>query len=453
MTILKNIRLGLLHVAVAITFVLINGVLNRVMIHDLRILASVVAVLVVLPYLLSPLQVWLGQRSDTHPIVGYRRTPYIALGLLLCVGGAIATPYAALLMAGRFTLGLLLGVLAFGVWGFGYNLAVVAYLSLASDLSSEQQRSRTIAIMWFMMITSIIATAIITSRALEPYSEAQLMRVFWRGGLAALAIGALGLVGLEPRRLTTGNRSPTTERSPQSVVGGQSSVVEQSRASQRAAIRAVLDNPQARIFFVYLILLLAAILGQDILLEPYGAQEFGMSVRETTQLTATWGGMTLVALLAQGLLLSRWMSKQTGALLGGLIATAGLLLIAASGLLDMRTLFVPGIATLGFGTGIATSTNLALMLDMTTAEQAGLFIGAWGVADALSRGAGMLLGGVVRDVVTAATGSPSSGYITVFLLEAIMLAGSLLLLRRIDVGAFRTRQPTLTELVALADAS
>ena len=74
-------RLGLLHVAVAMTFVLINGVLNRVMIHDLGILATVVAVLVVLPYLFSPLQVWIGQYSDTHPIWGYRRTPYIALGM------------------------------------------------------------------------------------------------------------------------------------------------------------------------------------------------------------------------------------------------------------------------------------------------------------------------------------------------------------------------------------
>ena len=44
MSIFKNIRLGLLHVSVAITFVLINGVLNRVMIHDLNILASLVAV-------------------------------------------------------------------------------------------------------------------------------------------------------------------------------------------------------------------------------------------------------------------------------------------------------------------------------------------------------------------------------------------------------------------------
>jgi len=112
MSIFKNIRLGLLHVAVAITFVLINGILNRVMIHDMQILASVVAVLVVLPYLLSPLQVWIGQYSDTHPIMGYRRTPYIALGLLLCIGGAMGTPYVALLMADNFVLGLLLGVLA-----------------------------------------------------------------------------------------------------------------------------------------------------------------------------------------------------------------------------------------------------------------------------------------------------------------------------------------------------
>ncbi len=458
MSILKNIRLGLLHVAVAITFVLINGILNRVMIHDMQILASVVAVLVVLPYLLSPLQVWIGQYSDTHPIAGYRRTPYIALGLLLCIGGAVVTPHVALLMAGNFVLGLLLGVLAFGAWGFGYNLAVVAYLSLASDLSDERHRSRTIAVMWFMMIASVILTAIIASRALEPYSAAQLVRVFRIGGLIALVLGAIGLVGLEPRITTTDHRPLTTDNGSEVVVGRRSpalggverSVVGQSRHSQRAAIRAVINNPQARRFFIYLILLLAAILGQDILLEPYGAQEFGMTVRQTTQLTATWGGMMLIALLLWGLLLSRWLSKKIGALIGALIATAGLLLIAVSGLLDLEALFVPGIAALGFGTGFATSTNLALMLDMTTPEQVGLFIGAWGLADALARGAGMLLGGVVRDLVSGATGNPSSGYITVFLIEAIMLAGSLLLLRALDVTAFRSRQPTLTELVTLA---
>jgi BCD family chlorophyll transporter-like MFS transporter len=211
----------------------------------------------------------------------------------------------------------------------------------------------------------------------------------------------------------------------------------------------VLSNPQARIVFVYLILLLAAILGQDVLLEPYGATAFGMTVKQTTQLTSYWGGATLVALLLHGLVLSRWLDKKSGAIIGAIIATAGLLLIAASGIVGIRALFIPGVVVLGFGTGFSTATNLALMLDMTTSEQVGLFIGAWGVADAMARGLGTLLGGVLRDIVTALTNNPTSGYTTVFLVEAALLAVSLVLLQRINVRAFREHQPTLTELVAI----
>jgi len=160
--------------------------------------------------------------------------------------------------------------------------------------------------------------------------------------------------------------------------------------------------------------------------------------------------MMIVSVIITAIISSRALEPYSDAQLIYVFRTAGLLVIAASGLLDLQALFVPGVAALGFGTGIATAANLALMLDMTTSEQVGLFIGAWGLADALARGAGMLLGGVVRDLVSAATGNASSGYITVFLIEAIMLAGSLLLLRAIDVSAFRARQPTLTELVALA---
>lgn len=432
MTIFKNIRLGLLHIAVAITFVAINGVLNRIMIHDLGILSTVVAGLIVLPYVLSPAQVWMGQYSDTHPLWGYRRTPYILLGILLCVGGMALTPFAALLLAKTFLMGLAIGIVAFGLWGIGYNMAVVSYLSLASDLSTEAQRSRTIAIMWFMMITSIIISAITLGRALEPYSEAQLVRVFALAAGVALLLALLGLIGLEPAKVA------------------QDGAHLQSRTSQRLAIQAVIGNPQARLFFIYFILLMVAILGQDVLLEPFGAHAFGMSVEETTQLTALWGSTTLIALLVYGVGLSRWISKKQGATLGGVIATIGLLLIAASGLWQMLTLFRPGIAILGFGTGIATATNLGLMLDMTTTEQAGLYIGAWGVADAIARGIGMLLGGIVRDMITWTTGNVGLGYITVFFIEAIFLLLSLALLAQIDAVRFRSRQPTLLELAALS---
>ena len=432
MTIFKNIRLGLLHIAVAITFVAINGVLNRIMIHDLGILSTVVAGLIVLPYVLSPAQVWMGQYSDTHPLWGYRRTPYILLGILLCVGGMVLTPFAALLLAKTFLVGLAVGIVAFGLWGIGYNMAVVSYLSLASDLSTEAQRSRTIAIMWFMMITSIIISAITIGRALEPYSEAQLVRVFATAGGVALLLALLGLIGLEPAHVA------------------QAGTHGQSRTSQRLAIQAVIGNPQARLFFIYFILLMVAILGQDVLLEPFGAHAFGMSVEETTQLTALWGSTTLIALLVYGVGLSRWISKKQGATLGGIIAMIGLLLIGASGLWQMATVFRPGIAILGFGTGIATATNLGLMLDMTTTEQAGLYIGAWGVADAIARGIGMLLGGIVRDMITWTTGNVGLGYITVFFIEAIFLLLSLALLAQIDAVRFRSRQPTLLELAALS---
>jgi MFS transporter, BCD family, chlorophyll transporter len=430
MGLLRNMRLGLLHVAVAMTAVPINGVLNRVMIEDLGILATIVAALTVVPYVLSPMQVWVGHYSDRYPLWGYRRTPYIALGLLLCIGGATLTPHAGLLMAQSFGAGLLLGVLAFGMWGVGFNLSSVGYLSLASDLSDEQHSSRTIAVMWFMMICSVIITGITVSRALEPYSDAALVAVFNGVGLAALALSALGLIGLEPRH----QYRPA-----------------EARHSQRDAVRAVFANPQARLFFVYLVLLLAALLGQDVLLEPFGARAFGMSVSETAMLTPAWGGATLVALLLDGALFSRYLSKPRRAVIGALLAMAGLLLIAFSGLFGLRPLFLPGVVALGFGTGIATTTNLSLMLDMTTPAQAGLFIGAWGTANSLARGGGNLLGGVGRDVLAQLTGSVNTAYVGVFLLEALMLVGSLVLLRQLDISAFREQPQSFGELVALTN--
>jgi BCD family chlorophyll transporter-like MFS transporter len=429
MTVVMNIRLGLIHMAVAVSLVPITGVLNRIMIHELGLLATLVAGLIVLPNLLSPLQPFLGQYSDHHPLFGYRRTPYIAAGLLCCVGGAFLTPIAALAMDANFWPGLAFAVVAFLIWGLGYNLAVVSYLALASDLSDEGQRSRTIAVMWFMMITAVIITAIVTGRALEHYTPELLVQVFGVAALVALAIGLVGLVGLEPR-------------------GAQASTGTRHKASE--AVAAVMRNPQARAFFVYLTLLLAAILGQDVLLEPYGAQAFGMSVRETTQLTAIWGGATLVALLFQGLVLSRFISKRTGATIGAAVGALGFLLIAMSGLVGQQALFVPGIAVLGFGTGIATTTNLALMLDMTTSQNVGLFIGAWGVADAAARGLGNLMAGAVRDIAGAALGSLAGGYIIVFLLEGLMLCVALVLLRKIDVSAFRGEQQSLATLIAVA---
>jgi MFS transporter, BCD family, chlorophyll transporter len=429
---LKRFQLGLIHVAVAMTLVPINSTLNRVMIKELSISATIVAILASLPYLFSPIQVAIGSYSDRHPIFGFRRTPYILVGLILCVLGVIVSPQVAFLMAKNFPLGLLAGLFAFGAWGMGYNLSAVSYLSLASELSGEKERGKTIATMWFMMITSIIVTAIGLSRMVDPYTPEALIRAFGYVAGSALILGLLGLIWLEPR--SSGISSTSAEA-----------------YTIKQMTSAITANPVARLFFIYLLLLLAAILGQDVLLEPFGAQAFGMSVRETTSITSIWGTFVLLAIIVAGFLEGR-VSKRLVAQLGNTGALLGFVVIVISGIFINKNVFYTGVTLLGIGTGLSTVANLSLMFDLTVPGMVGLYIGAWGFSNALSRLTGSVLGGVVRDVVTQRTGAALSGYLVVFSIEALMLFIAAIMLYRIDVKAFQkqVQEPSYVEKVALA---
>lgn len=428
----KRIQLALIHAAVAMTLVPINSTLNRIMIKELALSATLVAVLASLPYLFSPVQVAIGSYSDRHPLFGFRRTPYIFIGLILCVLGVVLAPIAVFTIPENLPLGLLFSALTFGAWGMGYNLSAVTYLSLASELSGEQGRSRTIAVMFFVMILGIIATSTTLSRLLETYTPQILEQAFIYVAAAALVLGLIGLVRLEPRTLHVSPNGHSPE----------------DRSSWRSLIGGVIANPQARRFFLYLTILLAAILGQDVLLEPYAAEAFDLPVRVTTRITAIWGTFFLISLGAANFL-ERRMTKRRVAQTGAVIAIAGFVLIAASGPLGMQAVFYAGVVLLGLGTGLSTVSNLSLMLDMTT-TRVGLYMGAWGIANAMSRLIGNVMGGAVRDTITFLTQNPVGGYVFVFVVEAVLLVISLLILRKIDVGTFRRQaEVSMTDRVAM----
>ena len=415
---LKRIQISFIHVAVAMTLVPINSTLNRVMIKELALSATLVAILAVLPYLFAPIQVAIGSYADHHPILGYRRSPYILLGLLLNVAGLAIAPFVVFVMPENFWLGLLLSMLVFGAWGMGYNFAAVSYLSLASEISGEKGRSKTIAVMFFLMIIGIILTSTGLSHLLETYTPEILQRSFLIVAAIALVLGLIGLIKLEPRQTQP------------SIV-----VHKEDRTPWTQIIHEVIDSSQARRFFLYLTVLLAAILGQDILLEPFGAEAFNLPVNLTTRITAIWGTAFLVSLIIASFL-DRWMSRKRVAQISAYIALSGFLLIALSGFITHLSVFYIGVVVLGFGTGSSTTSNLSLMLDMTT-EKVGLFMGAWGVSNALSRFIGTLMSGVVRDISSQILHNPVYGYIVVFILEAGFLAFSLYLLKNISVNRFK----------------
>lgn len=429
---LKRLQLGLIHVAVAMTLVPINSTLNRVMIFDLGISKTIFTLLAIFPYLLSPIQVAIGSFSDRHPIAGYRRTPYILAGLLLCVLGVAVSPQVAVLISENFSLGIVAGVLAFGMWGMGYNLSAVSYLSLASELSGENGRGKTIATMFTIMVIGLIATGISLSRLVPTYDPVVLTRAFVTVAGAALLLGLLGLFRLEPRfHVLPAGRRP-----------------ESFTVKEMAS--AITANPIARIFFVYLLLLLAAILGQDVLLEPFAAQAFGMTLEQTSRIVSITNTFTLLAFIIAGFLDGR-VRKKYVAQMGNVGALVGFLTIVISGFMGSQSIFYVGITLLGFGTGISTIANLSLMFDLTVPEKVGLYIGAWGFSNGLSRLVGLLMAGVIADLATQISGSSLGGYLVVFSLEALMLFIAAIMLYRIDVPAFKRQveEPSFVEKVAV----
>ncbi len=430
---LKRLQLALIHTAVAMTLVPINSTLNRVMIFDLGISKTLFTLLAIFPYLLSPIQVAIGSFSDRHPVFGYRRSPYILAGLVLCVLGVAVSPQVALLISQNFTLGVVVGLLAFGLWGMGYNLSAVSYLSLASELSGENGRGKTVATMFTLMVIGLIATGISLSRMVPTFDLLALERAFLIVAASALTLGLLGLIKLEP---------PFSHSS-------QPAKADTYTVKEMAA--AITENPVAKIFFVYLLLLLAAILSQDVLLEPFGAQAFGMSVEQTSRIVSITNTFTLLAFIIAGVLDGR-VKKKYVAQTGNLAALIGFVVIVVSGLMTSTSAFYLGITLLGFGTGISTISNLSLMFDLTVPEKVGLYIGAWGFSNGLSRLVGLLMAGVIADLATRLTGNALNGYLVVFSIEALMLLVAAVMLYRIDVGAFQKKahDPSFTEKVALA---
>ncbi len=421
---IKQLQLAFIHMAVAITLVPINSTLNRVMIKEMALSATLVAVLASLPYLFSPAQMVIGDFSDRHPWLGWRRSPYVLIGLLLCVAGVSIAPLVVFLMPANYFLGLVLSIFVFGAWGMGFNIASVAYFSLASELSGERSRSKTIAIMFVFMIIGIILTSVSLSHLLQDYSPQVLERSFQWIGLAALVLGLLGVVGLEPRHKEISS-PPIPERT-----------------SWLVLIRTVMSSSQSRRFFLYLILLLVAVLGQDILLEPFAGEAFNLPVSTTTRITSIWGVCSLVCMLAAGFLENRF-TKRKIAQFSAWVAAAGFALISVSGFLVNLPIFYIGLVLLGSGTGLSTVSNLSLMLDMTTTN-VGLFMGAWGMASAVARLIGTLFSGILRDLVGQVFQNNILPYTTVFLIQMLFLLISLVLLRQVDVAVFRQQTQNLT---------
>lgn len=424
-SILRTMKIGTFHIGSSFVDLLTSGVLNRVLITDLGLAATPVALLSALRYLLAPLSIWAGYRSDTKPIFGLHRLPYIWLGRLPMVLSLPLLPVVAVLFAENpaSPLGWALAAIAFLVYGVGTLLSGSTYLALVRDSAPPAKRGMAISIVQIFLVVSFPVAGVIYGLLMPNYEPG----VFWNITLIGMGIAALffffALFG--------------AERPGQAIVADDP----QSQIPFRQLLREMWADRRSRLFFLFLALGATSAFAQDAVLEPFGGDLFGMAAGETTRFNAYWGTGVLISLIGTVFFTrKRQAHEQSGTTMVGLVLTAlPLALLGLVALTESRTMLIPVLFLFGLGFGVYTVGAVSLLMAMTADRRAGAYLGLWTVAQLLFRGLGIFLGGAIRDVALQLSGSYSVAYASVFFLEAIGLLICVVLVIRVDVAGFAGR--------------
>ncbi len=415
----RLLRLSLFQVSVGMALVLLVGTLNRVMIVELEVPASFVAIMLALPLVFAPLRAVIGFRSDTHrSLLGWRRVPYMWQGTLIQFGGLAIMPFALLVLAGQgesestpVWVGQAAAALAFLMVGAGVHTTQTVGLALANDLAPEASQPKVVGLMYVMLLLGMIASALAFGLLLHDYNNAKLIQVIQ--GTAVLTI-FLNLAALwkqeprDPRRTSLLRETPSFAQSWSDFI------------RVRHARRRLLAIGIGTMGFSM----------QDVLLEPYGGQVLGMAVGSTTLLTAclAMGGLLGFGLASR--VLSAGADPFRMASQGALVGVPGFLAVMAAAPEMAPVLFAIGVFVIGFGGGLFSHGTLTATMVAAPREQTGLALGAWGAVQATAAGLAMALGGVIRDLGAAWPGaSAATGYQFAYGLEVVMLLAAVLTMR------------------------
>lgn len=419
----RIIRLSSFQIGSAMGDILVTSVWNRIMIANFGIPAWPVGLLIAMRYLLSPISLWAGYRSDSFPIRGLHRTPYIWIGRFMMV---VSFPFLGLSL-GRMAdqagdpWGWVLAAVCFLLYGVGTLVSGSPYLTLVRDSVPKEKQGLAISIVETALIAFFPIAAISFGYWLESYSQP----VFWQVVLFTMVVGGFfwffAIAGVEKPAGMPG-------REDVAPVSGQFS----------QTFRRLWADQRTRRFFVFLAIGTLAAWAQDNILEPFGAQVFAMDVGQTTRFNAYWQTMTVVVLVIGAFILRRRRPEQQVRLtkIGLVVMTLGMIMLVLASLGAQQRILELGLVVFGTGFGLYTFGALSLMIVMTTDASAGAYLGLWSVCILVSRGLGIGLGSILRDGFLSLGASFGVAYGLIFALEALGLLAAALLLSRADILSF-----------------
>ena len=419
----RLLRLSLFQVSVGMASVLLNATLNRVMIVELGVSASLVAAMISLPLLFAPARALIGHKSDNHKsLLGWKRVPYIWFGTLLQFGGLAIMPFALLVMTGEGRAPALYGqigaALAFLMVGAGLHTTQTAGLALATDLAPAESRPRVVALLYVSLIAGMALSSLVIGALLAHFTPTKLIQVIQGAAALTMILNLVALWKQEARRARDAAPEPEAPAFRDSWRGFVA-----DRATRRLLVATGLGA--------------AAFAMQDVLLEPYGGQVLGLGVGQTTALTALWSIGTLIGFAIAAKRLGGDGDPHRLAGLGLVAGVAAFAMVILSDPLGSVGLLAVGVATIGFGGGLFSVGTMTAAMGLATGGAAGLALGAWGAVQASCAGVAILFSGAIRDIVSrlamdgslgAALAGPATGYAFVYHIEIVLLFATLVAL-------------------------
>jgi MFS transporter, BCD family, chlorophyll transporter len=417
-------RLTLFQLSVGMVQTLFVGTLNRVMILELKVPASLVAIMLAIPLLVAPFRALVGFKSDTHrSILGWKRVPYLWLGTQMQFGGLAIMPFALLVLSeqgGRAPLWVAYAGtgLAFLLVGAGAHTTQTAGLALATDIVDDDKRPRVVALMYLMMLVGTLVSALVLEGLLQDFTPLKLVQVIQGTAVFTVVCNAVSLWKQEVR------------------VRG---VVEYKKGERRPlfrdAWRTFSEGGQA-------VRLLGAVgLGffafnlQDVLLEPYGGEILGFSVAETTALTAIMAFGAVISFIVAATLLRLQNDPIRLARQGVFVGVFGFALIALASVYTSAFFFRVGVMMIGFGEGMFGVGTLSYAMNIRDTSQHGIALGAWGAVFATAEGLSFAVSGIAKDWLShlVARGelgvrfsTPAVPYTAVYCTEIVVLFATLI---------------------------
>jgi BCD family chlorophyll transporter-like MFS transporter len=425
--------------AIAWMFALITINFNRVAIYDLGIAAVLVTTMIGLYPFFGPLQPVFGRITSRYPIFGYRRSPYLLIGMV--VGSLVFPPLPsiAVAMAAGSLPAIIAGFALFFLFGAMIALMANTFLDLVAECTTEETRGKVLAGAWTGQTFSIVLWALAFRFLMPEFSIASMQLLYNITPVVVLLIGILSIIGLE-RRLT-----------PDEVREARSNPhITADTAPIRESL-ALLGNPAARSFFLFVLLSFPAIFLQDALQEVFGGEVLNMTVGETTVFQQIFNGTVTVGMALTGALGARMLGISGGAAalpmaakkkistIGGLVASLCLVLQAVAAAAGSLLLFNLALALFGLGVGVFTFAAVTMMSDMTVTGQTARYLGLWSLAQAVGLGTSFILAGVLHSLLIGSglLAAPVA-YALIFVLEGGCMVFCVLAVRGASPEALQT---------------